>query len=157
MEFVRKNKTQEVAITEGNSAGLILQTQMISIKQFSEFMSGISKFSEMKNSKDGETLFGSLGSLGIVETLFDSFAGKLIAWNMVDEDGNAVPATREGFDTLDVDDGMDLIERWLESISSVREAGPLAQPSSAGDQWAGLSMPMEPLSENHLSLPTPKW
>lgn len=85
--------------------------------------------------------------------LFELLADSLVDWNLQDDDGNPTPATIDGVRSLDMDEALLLIREWMKAAAGV--SGPLDQPSSGGEPSAVVSLPMEPLSANPSSSPTP--
>ena len=76
--------------------------------------------------------------------IYDVFESKLVSWNLEEDDGSAIPFTR---DTLAAQDRVlvaAIVEAWLNAVQGVRR--PLVLPSLAGEQSLAASIPTEPLS-----------
>ncbi len=69
----------------------------------------------------------------------------MISWN-VEIDGVPVPATAQGFESMDMAFVMDIIMAWTEAISGV--SPPLPGNSLSGETSQEVSLPMAPLSPN---------
>ena len=98
--------------------------------------------------------FGSGSDAEEIEKGIDILGGKLISWNLVDENGDPVPATREGVSQQDIE----LIEALTSALTrNMRVAdSPLERPLNGGrpspeEAERELSIPMEPLSESPTS------
>lgn len=72
------------------------------------------------------------------------FADSLISWNLEDEDGHPIPATRESVFNQDQDFMFVLFNAWMDAMAGV--AAPLDETSPAGEPSLAASIPMEPLS-----------
>lgn len=79
----------------------------------------------------------------IIDEMWGIFASALVSWNVEDEEGNAVPANLEGLYQQDTEFVKRVIKAWTEAQVDI--PGPLGQPSSAGGQFPGGSIPMETL------------
>lgn len=79
------------------------------------------------------------------EVLVGAFAGQLVSWNLETEDGTPIPPTPENVRRQDRSMNQLIIERWLDALNGV-PAGPLPQPSPAGEPSPAVSIPMEPLT-----------
>ncbi|MCU1687782.1 MAG: hypothetical protein JWQ81_8521 [Amycolatopsis sp.] len=71
----------------------------------------------------------------------DYFAPYLVEWNLTDDDGNPVEATREGLDTCETPFLAKIVDAW--QLAGIRVAAPLAKPSRDGEQLLEESIPME--------------
>lgn len=80
------------------------------------------------------------------EFLVKTFAKALVSWNLTTEDGASVPADEAGVWAQDREFVILTIRAWVDGLASVSR--PLAKPSPAGVPSAGVSIPMEPLSES---------
>jgi hypothetical protein len=83
--------------------------------------------------------------------LLSGFADALEFWDLEEEDGTPIPATREGVLGLDSDVALDLIRPWIMAIQGVRRDSPLPDASVSGATTAEVSLPMEPLSGSRAS------
>jgi hypothetical protein len=63
-----------------------------------------------------------------VESLFTMFAGRMISWNLEEENGTPVPANAAGVLGQDFDFALKLILAWVQAVSSV--AAPLVTTST---------------------------
>ncbi len=86
----------------------------------------------------------SAGRLKEVDALFSHFAAALMSWNLEDEEGASIPATKAGLYTQDIDFVLAVIRAWVQVTTSV--AAPLSDGSSAGGPSLVASIPMETLS-----------
>lgn len=84
-----------------------------------------------------------------VDALFSGFAQALVSWNLEDEDGNPVPATKEGVYDQDFDFILSLINDWIGVVSGT--PGDLGKGSNSGPQFPEVSLPMAPLSPSRSS------
>jgi hypothetical protein len=84
-----------------------------------------------------------------ISVLFEAFVDRLVSWNMVDDDGIAVPATLVGLRTMEMDHALDLIGAWMDAAAGV--SPPLNRPSSGGERYPEGSIPMEVLSPSLLN------
>lgn len=85
--------------------------------------------------------------------LLDLFATKLIGWNLEEENGDPIPATREGLRSLDLELARDIAKAWLQGVIGV--STPLPKPSTTGERALLGSETMEPLPESLNSSTTP--
>jgi hypothetical protein len=79
----------------------------------------------------------------------ESFAERIVSWNLEDENGQPVPTTLEAILGEDDDLIIAIIKKWNEAMAGV--AAPLPQSSPAGELSAVESIPMAPLSESLVS------
>lgn len=85
--------------------------------------------------------------------LLNEFIGKLESWNIEDDDDQPLPATREGFLSLDLPDVVHIILSWFDAMLSIDTD--LGKDSTSGLPSPEVSIPMETLSESPLRLPMP--
>ncbi|MGH7179199.1 MAG: hypothetical protein ACREJC_17610 [Tepidisphaeraceae bacterium] len=71
------------------------------------------------------------------------FIDFLVDWNVLDDNGDPVPATLAGVSTQEPTFMWKIINAWMTAGSA---PAPLEQPSSDGEQSLEASIPMEPLS-----------
>ena len=83
---------------------------------------------------------------GYGRKVFEMMTGLLVEWNVEDEQGNPVPATREGVNTQDAAMVMAILDAVQTANSGVSD--PLPQSSPSGEPSPAVSIPMEPLSES---------
>lgn len=103
----------------------------------------------------GKTLGEYLEIVGLTESeiygpalvrQLEEFAKGLISWNLEEEDGSPVPATRDAVFALDKDMALKIATRWFERLEGVVDA-PLPESSPAGEPSQVASIPTETLSE----------
>lgn len=75
----------------------------------------------------------------------EEFAKSLISWNMEEEDGTPVPATRDAVFAQDKDDMLKVATAWFERLEGTVDA-PLPQSSPDGEPSQVASIPTEILS-----------
>lgn len=74
--------------------------------------------------------------------MLDTVAGKLVSWDLEEEDGTPIPATKEGVLSLEVDTVLVIINAWTFAAKGV--SVPLPETSSDGErQTLEASIPME--------------
>jgi hypothetical protein len=81
-----------------------------------------------------------------ISEMFQTFALALVDWNLeeeVDGEVKAVPATIDGLYAQDFDFVMEIINRWMASITNVPDG--LGKESTSGDQSLEASIPMDEL------------
>lgn len=92
-----------------------------------------------------------------VQAAVQLFIDHLVSWNLEngDDDGNTtpVPATAEGVKSQDAMFVNGLVGKWARKVVEVSR--PLERPSTSGQPSLEASIPMEALSPNPESLPTP--
>jgi hypothetical protein len=85
----------------------------------------------------------------LLTTLFERFVKVLTEWNVEDDEGQPVPRTVEGLQSLELDFTMQIIESW---ITGMFQAPPPLPPGSPG---GGIppeaSLPMEVLPPSPVS------
>lgn len=78
--------------------------------------------------------------------MFDTFAEKLVSWNLDDKYGVAIPPTKENVYKQEPGFIMMVIMNWMSAASSVDN--PLSSGSNSGETSLVQSLTMEPLSPN---------
>lgn len=78
------------------------------------------------------------------EEAITAFGNALRSWNCERPDGTPVPATLDGFRSLETRFGKALVTAWVDAITGV--PAPLDQPSIDGLPWEAGSIPTEVLS-----------
>lgn len=74
--------------------------------------------------------------------MMDTVAGKLVSWDLEEEDGTPIPATKDGVLSLEVDTVLVIVNAWTFAAKGV--SVPLPEPSSDGErQTLEASIPME--------------
>lgn len=129
--------------SETEHAGLEITTKRISVDGLLSFVGLIDK-AEQFDSKAFKP-----EDLEIVEDLFGRFAAVLVSWNVEDDDGQPVPATREGLGTQDFGFVLFIISTWFMSMSQAPP--PLPSGSKPGGPPPEASLPMEALSASQPS------
>lgn len=79
-----------------------------------------------------------IGTLGM---MFEILADAIVEWNLVDDDDQPVAPDMAGVRSLDMDEAMLLIQKWMEYTVGV--PGPLGQGSTAGAPSGVASIPMD--------------
>jgi hypothetical protein len=92
-------------------------------------------------------------ALAALEGVFEPFLGALVSWNLCDEDGAPVPATRDGLLTQEPAHVMRIVRAWQRAVSDVG-AG-LGKDSTGGPPSDLPSLTMEPLSPSPQSSAVP--
>lgn len=90
---------------------------------------------------------------GTGRQIFEMMAGLLHEWNVVDEQGEPVPATFEGVCTQDATFVMEILDALQGTQSGVSD--PLPESSPSGEPSPVESIPMEALSESPQSSAVP--
>jgi hypothetical protein len=83
----------------------------------------------------------SVDDIDALDALFERFAKVLISWNLEDEDGTPVPATKEGLLDQDPVFVMTVVNVWLSTVSSVPAS--LGKDSNSTNTFPEVSIPME--------------
>jgi hypothetical protein len=81
-----------------------------------------------------------------INRLLDVFGNSIKEWDLEDEDGNPVPPGRAGLEFLDLEDVMDVILKWAETIAQV--SAPLDKRSIPSGT---PQIPMEPMTADLVS------
>ncbi|MFB6937590.1 hypothetical protein [Streptomyces chartreusis] len=88
----------------------------------------------------------------IIVRQLEEFGNSLVSWNLEEEDGTAIPCTREAlFTKVDNDLALALATEWL-AVLGGKVSGPLSETSPSGGPSQVASIPTEALSD--LPLPT---
>jgi hypothetical protein len=87
------------------------------------------------------------------QNLLSEFVAKLQSWNIDDDDGRPVPATREGLLSLDLNDAKYILVSWFDAIMSVDKS--LGKGWTSGERSPEESIPMDASSLDLTSWPTP--
>ena len=74
-----------------------------------------------------------------VEIAADTLAGSLVEWNFT-QDGEPIPLTREGLDSLDPALRALVLSEWLAVLRSGGKHHPLARRSDDGDKVPSMNM-----------------
>ena len=119
---------------EDDLDGLVVRMRGLSVD-------GLLELTELANQAgpDGKGL-----DMSKVGRLFDAFADGLVEWNLEEEDGTAVPATREGVGQQEFGLVFKLVTEWMTAAAGV--SAPLDTSSTSGASSVEASLPMELLS-----------
>lgn len=131
MGFKRERKTYKLAFT-GELDGLIVRARSLPLGQFMELGKLMDTEAAVTPGAD---------DMGKVDTLFRTFAGALMSWNLEDDDDKPVPANVDGLYSQDLELCTAVVTAYIHAVSGV--AAPLDQPSPDGDPSLEASMPME--------------
>jgi hypothetical protein len=104
----------------------------------------VAKLSKLRSDKNM-----SPENIAMIDEAFDAFASILVSWNVEDDDGNPVPATKDGLYSLDFEFLATVMTAWSEKVAGV--SAPLPKPSDNGKTLAEGLIPMETLSPSLLS------
>lgn len=77
------------------------------------------------------------------DEMLDLIVHGLVSWNLLDENDQEVPADLDGLDEQDFPFVMDIVEQWLDCMTSVDED--LGKDSQSGPQFPGQPVTMEAL------------
>ncbi|WP_406156985.1 hypothetical protein [Streptomyces canus] len=80
------------------------------------------------------------------DSAVEEMAKRLVDWNFTDDNGDPIPATREGLRQVDTSLVTALKVAWIQSLTGVHAADPLPQSSPSGEPSLVASVPMEALS-----------
>jgi hypothetical protein len=133
MAYQRKHKRYRIIFEDGDYAGLEVAMRGLTVDEMLD-MSGAADAVKAQANPDTLNVF------------VDRFAAALISWNMVDEDDNPIPATREAVGEGDLDELMAITEAWMDRMTAVSPA--LKAGSTDGMPSEVASIPMEPFSPN---------
>jgi hypothetical protein len=134
--FRRKRRTIKI-IFQGDLDGLEITAYSVSMDTFLEFEELSNRYFGGKTGKDEKASM----AIQSFRRMLDMFAGVLVSWNLEDEDGEPVPATREELGREDPGFVFDVIVKWMEAVAGV--SAPLSETSSSGETSAELSLPMD--------------
>lgn len=137
MGYRPQRQLVELDFSDTEHAGLEVTTKRISVDGLMSFVDLLDK----AESLDPKAF--KADDLAMVGDLFGRFAAVLVSWNVEDDEGQAVPATREGLMAQDFDFAMFVITAWFVAIS--KAPPPLPSGSSGGGPPPEASLPMEPL------------
>lgn len=126
MGYKRKPRTYTLVFDTDDMAGLTVVLRGLNIGEWLR-INGLSD-------ADEETIPG----------LLDIFASKLVSWNLEEDDGKPVPATRDSVHAQDLDFIVTITTAWINAVSGV--SGPLETTSTSGEPFPVGSIPVETLS-----------
>lgn len=118
--------------------GLEVNIKPLPLGEYLEFQKGFRRLVESSNevTEEDEQFF--------IDTI-NCFAQVIDSWDLEDENGTPVPATRDGIMSLDSVFVIALLDAFMAAIEGVDED--LGKDSTSGPNLEGLdSIPMEPLS-----------
>jgi hypothetical protein len=81
-----------------------------------------------------------------VDELLSGFARALVSWNVEDENGNPVPATKEGMYSGDPHESIAIVRKWIDVMSNPPDD--LGKDSGSGENSPEAQLPMETSSES---------
>jgi hypothetical protein len=134
--FRRKRRTIKI-IFQGDLDGLEITAHSVSMDTFLEFEELSNRYFGGKTGRDEKADM----AIQSFRKMLDMFASVLVSWNLEDEDGKPVPATREELGREDPGFVFDVIVKWMEAAAGV--SAPLSETSSSGETSAELSLPMD--------------
>ncbi len=134
MGFKAPRKLFVLKFEDEKYEGLVVKAKSLPVGQFLEMGELASGFAKSdKKSFDPK----------IVVEMFSIFSKSLHEWNLEDDNGDPIPTTVDGLQTLELDFVMLLVEAWMDAIASV--SVPLDKKSNNGGTPSTESLPMEPL------------
>lgn len=140
--FRRKKKIFDLDFTGTPLDGLNVEARSAPIGLFMQIGQLADSFDNVEDADAAKIL-------GVMTELVDTFAQVLIAWDLLDDNDEPVPANAQGLLSLEMDELMFVITAWQNAAAAV--PAPLPQASTAGSPSLVGSMPMEPLSESQAS------
>lgn len=123
----RKIPTIHTLIFDGDLEGLVVRVKGVSFGRIRKLLNLVN------DESDDNTL----------EELASQLADCLVSWNLEDEEGVPVEATREGIDDQDWDFVMAVITKWLSEMTGANEE--LGKDSPSGVSFPGQPLTMEAL------------
>jgi hypothetical protein len=138
MGFEPEATHYRLRFTDPGLSGLEVTAESLSVDEFLR-VSGLAAQAQQAGAAEGADAAGDL---------LDSFAANLVEWN-VTRKGKPVPADRAGVGTQKFDFILKIVMAWMEAIASVDT--PLPAGSNSGVTSPEVSLPMEPLLQNHRS------
>ena len=127
------SKTYVIVVDDGPDAGAVARFREPGVGSFAGLM-------DLRDDSDVDP-----------EPLFTFVADYLVSWNLT-RDGAPIPATAEGVRSLSAALFAKFLDLWMEAIGGAD--APLGSPSPNGGPPAAVrDLPMEPPSQNPLSLP----
>lgn len=135
MGYKRGGKRHTLTWAKGAELhGLVVQVRSLSIEGLLGFARLAARFTD-------DVAPGELGE--VAGQLFDGFASRLVSWNLEDDDGAPVPATREGVGGQDVEFILAIVMAWMEAVAAVDTPLPNGSRTMPPTE---ASIPMEPLA-----------
>jgi hypothetical protein len=133
----KRDKIYRLVFEDPDLEGLEVKARSVAIGKLLQ----ISELKELRNS-------GELDGDGIAKTrdLLQIFADALVSWNLEDDADQPIPATLDGLLDQDLGFVLQIIEAWMEAVTSVSKS--LGKASPSGVTFPEGSLPMEPLSSD---------
>jgi hypothetical protein len=145
--FTPKRTVYTLDFSDTELDGLQVQARSVSVGTLLEFTSMADLAERLTGEQAGQA--DGLEVMRVVGDLLASFAEVLRGWNLLDDNGNDVPATLAGLRTLEFRHAMAIITTWTRAASDV--PAPLSNGSSGGVPPPGLSIPMDVSSPSQAS------
>lgn len=140
--YQRKKKIYKLIFADEEMNGLEVRCTSVTINTMLELTALAGLASKSPDEYDAD-------DLQAVDVVFDAFAGALVSWNLLDDEGVPVPATVEGIRGQDIDFINEIIKAWMERVAGISD--PLGRRSTAGSRSLEALIPMETLSPNPLN------
>jgi hypothetical protein len=131
MGYRREPKIYKLVFADPDMEGLIVRAKSTSVRQFLE----IQAMADATEASDG---------VKGMQTLFATFAGVLVSWNLEDENGQELPTTVDTLLEQEFGFVMQIVMAWIEAVAGVPDK--LGKASTGGSPLLEASLPMEPLS-----------
>ncbi len=131
MGYRREPKIYKLTFVDPDMEGLIVRAKSTSVRQFLE----IQAMADATEASDG---------VKGMQTLFATFAGVLVSWNLEDENGQELPTTVDTLLEQEFGFVMQIVMAWIEAVAGVPDQ--LGKASTGGSPLLEASLPMEPLS-----------
>lgn len=148
MGFTPKRTVYTLDFTDTELDGLVVKARSVSVGDLLEFTAMADLAERLTGGEEAQAADGK-EVMRVVGDLLGNFADVLREWNLVDEDGNAVPRTVEGLRSLEFRHAMLIITTWTRAASDVPV--PLSSGSSGGAPPLELSIPMDASSASQAS------
>lgn len=134
MGYRRQRPTYHLVFADEEYAGLEVKVRSGSVKTYRAIASLAGhEFSDPPSPED----------LARQAALDEAFVSVLVSWNVEDDDGQPVPATLAGLESLDLPFVLAIVLAWMEAVAG-GVGGPLPQPSADGRAPSIVaSLPME--------------
>lgn len=138
MGFETPRRVLKLAFDDPELDGLEVKVRSVSLDRYLGF-ADFGRLAELR------TRAMTSDDRALVARMFDEFADALVEWNLT-EDGEPVPATRQGVRDQDAEFMTTVVLAWITALIGV--SAPLDSSSTGGppSEALELSIPMEPLS-----------
>lgn len=120
----------ELAFEEGDMDGLVVKMKSMKLGRIRRMVALTSDESVEVNDQQ-------------LEEMIDLFVDGLVTWNLEDEDGNPIPATREGVEDQEAPFILAILSKWLGVMTGV--PAELGKDSTSGQPFPGGSPTMDVL------------